>query len=104
MKMRWHLSYPTNITLPQNRNLIVSNLSFQYSPNAPLVLKNLNFIIPAGKVTAIVGDSGCGKSTLLKLLLRLYMPSYGEVCMEHEYKYNKSPTMASEMRMCHAGW
>ena len=70
-----------NITLPQNRNLIVSNLSFQYSPNAPLVLKNLNFIIPAGKVTAIVGDSGCGKSTLLKLLLRLYMPSYGEVCI-----------------------
>ena len=70
-----------NITLPQNRNLIVSNLSFQYSPNAPLVLKNLNFIIPAGKVTAIVGDSGCSKSTLLKLLLRLYMPSYGEVCI-----------------------
>lgn len=70
-----------NITLPQNRNLIVSNLSFQYSPNAPLVLKNLNFIILAGKVTAIVGDSGCGKSTLLKLLLRLYMPSYGEVCI-----------------------
>ena len=70
-----------NITLPQNRNLIVNNLSFQYSPNAPLVLKNLNFIIPAGKVTAIVGDSGCGKSTLLKLLLRLYMPSYGEICI-----------------------
>lgn len=32
-------------------------------------------------MTAIVGDSGCGKSTLLKLLLRLYMPSYGEICM-----------------------
>ena len=30
-------------------------------------------------MTAIVGDSGCGKSTLLKLLLRMYVPSYGEI-------------------------
>ncbi len=33
-----------NITLPQNRNLIVSNLSFQYSPNAPLVLKKISIL------------------------------------------------------------
>jgi len=46
-----------------------------------MVLKNLFLIIPEGKVTAIVGDSGCGKSTLLKLLLRLYLPSFGEICI-----------------------
>lgn len=68
-----------NIVLPQNKSLIVRNLTFQYSPQSPLVLKNVNLIIPEGKVTAIVGDSGSGKSTLLKLLLRLYKPSYGEV-------------------------
>ncbi|MCC8147184.1 MAG: peptidase domain-containing ABC transporter [Bacteroidales bacterium] len=67
--------------LPADKGLIVKNLSFQYSPHAPLVLKNVFMTIPEGKVTAIVGDSGCGKSTLLKLLLRLYTPSFGEICI-----------------------
>jgi len=70
-----------SVALPLNKNLEVKNLSFQYSPNAPLVLKSLYLTIPEGKVTAIVGDSGCGKSTLLKLLLRLYLPSFGEICI-----------------------
>lgn len=70
-----------NWELPLDNNLYINNISFQYSRNAPFVLKNISFIIPKGKVTAIVGDSGCGKSTLLKLLVRLYSPSYGEICM-----------------------
>jgi ATP-binding cassette subfamily B protein len=70
-----------SMELPVNKSLVVKNLSFQYSPHAPLVLKNLFLVIPEGKVTAIVGDSGCGKSTLLKLLLRLYLPSFGEICI-----------------------
>ena len=68
-----------NIALPANKTLIARNLSFQYSPHAPFVLKNINLVIPEGKITAIVGDSGSGKSTLLKLLLRLYKPSFGEI-------------------------
>ena len=70
-----------SLSLPLDKSLYLKNVSFQYSRNAPLVLKNITLQIPKGKVTAIVGDSGCGKSTLLKLLLRLYMPSYGEICM-----------------------
>lgn len=68
-----------NVELPENKSLIVNNVSFQYSPNSPVVLKNVRLMIPEGKVTAIVGDSGSGKSTLLKLLLRLYKPSYGDI-------------------------
>jgi ATP-binding cassette subfamily B protein len=69
------------LELPKEKSLNVRNLSFQYSLHAPLVLKNIYLMIPEGKVTAIVGDSGCGKSTLMKLLLRLYMPSFGEICI-----------------------
>jgi len=68
-----------NIELPDNKSLIINNVSFQYTSTAPIVLKGVRLIIPEGKVTAIVGDSGSGKSTLLKLLLRLYKPSYGEI-------------------------
>ncbi|NDV64203.1 peptidase domain-containing ABC transporter [Bacteroides sp. 224] len=70
-----------SMELPNNKSIVVKNLAFAYSPHAPLVLKSIYLTIPEGKVTAIVGDSGCGKSTLLKLLLRLYLPSYGEICI-----------------------
>lgn len=67
------------IDLPENKSLVINNVLFQYTPNAPMVLKNIHLVIPEKKVTAIVGDSGSGKSTLLKLILRLYKPSYGEI-------------------------
>ena len=70
-----------SMELPKDKSLVVKNLSFAYSPHAPLVLRSLFLKIPEGKVTAIVGDSGCGKSTFLKLLLRLYRPSFGEICI-----------------------
>lgn len=67
----------TNI-LPQDRDIRLENVHFQYTPNAPLVLQHIYLSIPQNKVTAIVGGSGSGKSTLLKLLVRLYNPTYGE--------------------------
>lgn len=70
-----------NIDLPEDKSLILKNVSFQYSKNGSMILKNIHLRIPHGRVTAIVGDSGGGKSTLLKLLLRLYKPSYGEIMM-----------------------
>ena len=68
-----------DMSLAGHKDIVVNNVSFQYSTTSPLILKNINLVIPEGKVTAIVGDSGSGKSTLLKLLLRLYKPSYGEI-------------------------
>ena len=56
------------------------NLSFQYEgPRSPYVLKDINLIIPEGKITAIVGASGSGKTTLMKLLLKFYEPTEGEL-------------------------
>lgn len=68
-----------DMELTGKKDIVVSNVSFQYTHVSPLILKNIHLVIPEGKVTAIVGDSGSGKSTLLKLLLRLYKPSYGEI-------------------------
>ena len=74
------LSLSTSI-IPACRDMILENVHFQYSVNAPMILKNIYLQIPQNKVTAIVGGSGSGKSTLLKLLVRLYKPSYGEIKM-----------------------
>lgn len=53
-------------------------VSFSYDPRRP-ILKNVDFHVPAGKTTAIVGSSGAGKSTLSRLLFRFYDVSYGAV-------------------------
>ncbi len=47
------------------------------------MLKDINLVIPQGKVTAIVGASGSGKTTLLKLLLGLYRPTGGEIYVDN---------------------
>ncbi len=66
--------------LPEKKGIAVKNLSFRYGGSAsPMVLDGLNFEIPEGKVTAIVGASGSGKTTLIKLLLRFYEPTTGEI-------------------------
>ena len=53
------------------------DVSFRYE-DAP-VLDHLNFTVPHGKITAIVGMSGAGKSTVLNLLERFYTPTGGEI-------------------------
>jgi ATP-binding cassette subfamily B protein len=61
-------------------DILLKQVSFQYgNPEAPFVLKNLDLLIPAGKVTAIVGMSGSGKTTLIKLLLKFYQVSKGAI-------------------------
>lgn len=69
----------TPVVLHKDKSLLLYNVGFQYTSMSPPVLRNINLIIPHGKITAIVGDSGSGKSTLLKLILRLYKPSFGDI-------------------------
>lgn len=43
------------------------------------VFTNLNFTIPKGKKTALVGPSGTGKSTIFALLQQFYSPQIGTI-------------------------
>lgn len=56
-----------------------SNVTFRYPGSSEAVLKDFNFSVEAGKITAIVGVNGAGKSTLLKLLCRFYDPEEGAI-------------------------
>jgi ATP-binding cassette subfamily B (MDR/TAP) protein 1 len=46
------------------------------------VLHDMNLVIPAGKVTALVGASGSGKSTIVGLVERFYDPVAGQVFLD----------------------
>lgn len=63
----------------QTGDIRLSDLSFAYE-EAP-VIDGVSTIIPAGKVTAIVGMNGSGKSTLVKLIDRLYPINSGSICI-----------------------
>ncbi|MEU0836921.1 ABC transporter ATP-binding protein [Streptomyces sp. NPDC005969] len=43
------------------------------------ILDDLNFVAPAGKLTALVGPSGAGKTTITQLVPRMYDPDAGAV-------------------------
>lgn len=49
-----------------------------------LIIQDLNVVIPAHQMTALVGPNGCGKSTLLKGLARLLKPQSGVVYLDSE--------------------
>lgn len=57
------------------------NISFGYAKGCE-VLHNVNFTVPAGSITAIVGRTGAGKSTLVNLLLRFYEPQDGTILLD----------------------
>ncbi len=64
--------------LPQDGMLEGENLSFRYEgEHSPWVIRNLDFQIPKGKVTAVVGSNGSGKSTLLNLITTFLQPQEG---------------------------
>ncbi len=68
--------------IPPDADIELKNVMFQYEgPHSEKVLKKINLIIPANKVTAVVGISGSGKTTLIKLLLGFYEPVKGKITL-----------------------
>ena len=64
--------------------------------NRHMFLKDVNLLIPEGKVTAIVGASGSGKTTLMKLLLRFYNPTSGMIYYNYDNILELSPKSIRE--------
>lgn len=61
-------------------SITFSDVAFKYDPHAlNNTIENINFNIPQGKVTAIVGASGSGKTTLIKLMLGYYPVGNGNI-------------------------
>lgn len=63
--------------------ITVKNVHFSYKKDTS-ILKDINFEVLPGRVTAIVGPSGSGKTTLFSLFERFYSPSSGEILLGNQ--------------------
>lgn len=54
-------------------------VGFRYPRSSVDVLSELNFTLPVGQSTALVGANGAGKTTLVKLTCRLHDPTTGRI-------------------------
>lgn len=80
------LDLPVELSLPEpNANHIgdisFKNVSFRYGYR-DTVLDDISFTVKKGQKIALVGESGCGKSTVAKLIMGLYKPESGMVCID----------------------
>ncbi|GFN32836.1 ABC transporter ATP-binding protein [Paenibacillus xylaniclasticus] len=64
-----------------HKPIIAKNIHFKYKQDMDDILSGVDFIIPPGKVTALVGPSGGGKTTLFSLLERFYSPTSGTILL-----------------------
>ena len=65
----------------QGAQVVFSNVDFSYESNRE-ILFGVDFTIPAGTTTAVVGHSGSGKSTLSRLLFRFYDVNRGAITID----------------------
>ena len=70
-----------------NCEIKFNNCNFKYSKSENLVLKNINLIMPGGKMTALVGHSGAGKSSILNLIPRFFNCDSGDILIDNKSIY-----------------
>jgi ATP-binding cassette, subfamily B, bacterial PglK len=58
------------------------DIHYAYNKNQKIVLNGVNFKIPKGSRTGVIGITGGGKSTLLDLLMGLLSPTHGEIIVD----------------------
>ena len=61
---------------------ICENVTVLFEQSSRPALANVNVVVPAGKVTALVGPVGCGKSVFLQTLMGDVVPTQGRVCVK----------------------
>ena len=69
------------VNLGHGPDVRFENVSFHYDAKRE-ILRDVSFNIPAGTITAVVGQSGAGKSTLARLLFRFYDIQSGKILID----------------------
>ncbi|OLN22577.1 ABC transporter [Domibacillus antri] len=61
--------------------ITMDSVTLQYGKQT--IIHELDWTVPEGKITVLIGGNGCGKSTLLRSAARLLKPSSGHVLLDN---------------------
>ena len=75
---------PSPTPIPFEREIKLKNLSFGYTKDTSLVLKNINLCIAKGERIGFMGVTGSGKSTLLDIVMGLLQPTDGKLTIDQK--------------------
>lgn len=64
------------------RDIVLKDLGFQYTPQSPWVLRGLDIVVPKGGRIGIMGSTGSGKSTMLDIFMGLLSPTVGTLAVD----------------------
>ncbi len=78
---------------PYVSDISVKNLTAGYA--GEIIIRDISFEIPRGKIFAIMGRSGCGKTTLFRAMVGLLKPVSGEIY----YGDNKMEPISEQPKM-----
>jgi len=67
---------------PGTHDIKFAHVFFKYPGHEELVLEDIDLLIPAGKMIALVGNSGAGKSTIANLVPRFFDPTAGAILID----------------------
>ena len=60
-------------------------------------LRHCDLDVPAGQVTALIGDNGAGKSTLIKTISGIWAPSAGHIYWNGKEVHVHTPRAATDL-------
>jgi branched-chain amino acid transport system ATP-binding protein len=66
-----------------------------------VVLRDINLIVPEGKVVALLGPNGAGKTTLLSVVSGLLRPRSGRVLLDRHDHTSTIPEARVALGVCH---
>jgi len=79
-----YADHPNMKTLPFCKNITLKQISFRYSSNSPLIIRNISLSITKGSRIGFIGETGSGKSTLLDIVMGLLQPTNGSIEIDGE--------------------
>lgn len=74
-----HLPEQVNLDPKDFNGINLDNVSFEYSSDSPILIKDFSQQIHKGEKLALLGPSGIGKTTILQLILGDLVPQKGSI-------------------------
>jgi ABC-type sugar transport system ATPase subunit len=86
---------PVGSGVEPSADMLLSLRGITKSFGAVLALQHVDLDIPAGQVTALIGDNGAGKSTLIKTIAGIWAPTSGTMFWQGEEVHIHTPRDAT---------